>query len=308
MLGKSFDIAGKVFLMGEYAVLGGLPALVASIGPRFSGSLHNMTERDGDHHPESPVGRLLRWTREHRGLRYSFHFKDPYQIGGFGASTAQFAIAYKAAAIELGLEHDWQSIWRFYRDLVVVEGIAPSGADLVAQLHGGVNLFDPASITCVDLWATFDWSRLLVFSPSAQSDRKVATHKHLKEFFSESSKVPTVTGHSQLFSRLAIPLREGLAAIEQRSIYGLGQAMNEYAEVLAEFGLEARATFEDRQAIGASPGVCGVKGSGAMQADVILVLIAVDVDSAPIIQLAYSRGLRLINNGLTRQRGITCHS
>jgi hypothetical protein len=308
MLGKSFDIAGKVFVMGEYAVLGGLPALIASIAPRFSGSLREMTETDDNHHPESPVGRFLCWAREHRGLRRSFHFEDPYQNGGFGASTAQFAIAYAVAATELALRCDWQSIWRFYRNLVVVDGIAPSGADLVGQLRGGISLFDPTSLTCTDLWATFDWSRLLVFSPTAQSDRKVATHEHLKEFFLERPKTPIIVDHSQLFSRLAIPLREGLAAIEQQNIHGLGKAMCEYAEVLAEFGLEARATFEDRHALGALPGVCGAKGSGAMQADVVLVLTAPDVDSAPIIQLALSRGLRLISNGLTWQRGITCHN
>jgi mevalonate kinase len=308
MLGKSFDIAGKVFVMGEYAVLGGLPALIASIAPRFSGSLREMTETNDNHHPESPVGRFLRWAREHQGLRCSFHFEDPYPNGGFGASTAQFAIAYAVAAAELGLECDWQSVWRFYRDLVVVSGVAPSGADLVAQLCGGVSLFDPASLTCADLWKKFDWSRLLVFSPSTQSDRKVATHEHLKEFFSEGPKAPKIVDHSQLFSRLAIPLMEGLAAIEQQRIHRLGQAMNKYADVLAEYRLEARATFEDRQALKALPGVCGVKGSGAMQADLVLVLTAQDADLAAIIQLAQSRSLKLINNGLTWQRGITCRN
>jgi mevalonate kinase len=301
---KCFDIAGKVFVLGEYAILGGMPALVASIAPRFSGSLCEMTAEDGDYHPESPVGRFLRWAQEHRGVRYSFHFEDPYRIGGFGASTAQFAIAFTAAADRLGLGDNWRSMWQFYRDLMVVDGIAPSGADLVAQLQGGISLFDPASLTCADLWARFDWSRLLVLAPDAQPDRKVATHIHLKAFFSEGQKA---IDHPRLFSRMAKPLKKGLAAIEQGSVYSLGEAMNEYAEVLADNSLEAQATFEDRQALRALPGVCGVKGSGAMQADVVLVLLAPRVNSVPVVQVAISRGLKPVTNGLKWQRGITRH-
>jgi hypothetical protein len=304
MLDKCFDIAGKVFVLGEYAVLGDLPALVASIAPRFSGSLCETTAEGGDHHLESPVGRFLRWAQEHRGVRYSFHFEDPYRIGGFGASTAQFAIAFTAAIDRLGLRYNWQSTWRFYRDLMGVDGIAPSGADLVAQLRGGISLFDPVSLTCTDLWTRFDWSRLLILAPNDQPDRKVATHVHLKAFFSEGQKA---IDHPQLFSRLATPLRKGLAAIEQRSVHGLGGAMNEYAEVLAENGLEAQATFEDRQALRALPGVCGVKGSGAMQTDVMLLLLAPRVNSAPVVQAALSRGLKPVTNGLKWQRGITRH-
>jgi mevalonate kinase len=304
MLNKSFDIPGKVFVLGEYAILGGLPALVASIAPRFSGSLCEMTSEGSDYHPESPVGRFLRWAQEHRGLRYSLHFEDPYQSGGFGASTAQFAIAFTAMIDRLGLGYSWQSIWRFYRDLMVIDGVAPSGADLVAQLQGGISLFDPASLTCTDLWTKFDWSRLLVLVPNAQPDRKVATHTHLKVFFSEGQKA---IDHPQLFSRLATPLRKGLTAIGQGSVHSLGEAMNEYAEVLAENGLEAQATFEDRQSLKALPGVCGMKGSGAMQADVVLVLLAPQVNSAPIVQAALSRGLKPIADGLKWQRGITCH-
>jgi hypothetical protein len=302
---KSFDIPGKVFVLGEYAVLGGLPALIAGVSPRFTGSLLEKADGDGDHHPDSPVGRFLRWAQERRGLRCSFHFEDPYRSGGFGASTAQFAIAYAAAAAELGLSRDWWDVLRFYRDLTVVDGKSPSGADLIAQWRGGVSLFDPASLRCVDLWTEFDWSRLLVFSPEDQSDRKVATHTHLKAFFSEDGRE---INHAQLFSRLAGPLKKGLTAVGLRSVHDLGAAMNEYADALAEYGLEARATSDDRRALGTLPGVCGVKGAGAMQADVVIVLIAPEADPAPIIRSALSQGLKPISNALTWQRGITCHS
>src|SRR5882672_9978914 len=222
MLGKCFDIAGKVFVLGEYAVLGCLPALVASVAPRFSGYLCEPPAEGADYHLESPVGRFLRWALEHRGVSYSFHFEDPYQSGGFGASTAQFAIAYAAGAERLELSRDWRSVWRFYRDLTATDGLVPSGADLAAQLRGGVTIFDPASLTCQDLWAEFDWSRLLVFAPDAQPDRKVATHTHLKAL-SDSQET---AGHAQLFARLARPLTNGLDAIRRQDVRALGEALN----------------------------------------------------------------------------------
>jgi hypothetical protein len=296
-----FDIAGKVFVLGEYAVLGRLPALVACVAPRFSGSLRQATAEGANCHPDSPVGRFLRWAREDRGVGYSFHFEDPYRSGGFGASTAQFAIAYAAGAERLGLSRDWRSIWRVYRHLAGAEGSPPSGADLVAQLRGGVTLFNPASLSCVEFWDKFDWSRLLVFAPNARPDRKVATHIHLKEFFIENGRVDRL----RLFSRLATPLIKGFAAIERKNVYGLGAAMNQYADTLAENGLEARATFEDRQALGSAPGVCGIKGSGALQADIVLALMAPGADPEPVVRSAQARGLKLMCRGLTWQAGIT---
>jgi hypothetical protein len=299
-----FDIAGKVFVLGEYAVLGGSPALVAGVAPRFSGSLRETTAESADWHADSPVGRLLRWAAEHRGVRYSFHFEDPYRSGGFGASTAQFAIAYAAGAGRLGLSRDWRTVWQFYRDLAGVEETSPSGADLVAQLLGGVTLVDPVSLSCADIWDEFDWSRLLVFAPNGQPDRKVATHIHLREFSSGSRRID----HAQLFSRLADPLKMGLTAIDRKCVLDMGAAMDWYADTLAEYGLEARVTYEDRRALRATSGVCGAKGAGAMQADVVIALMTPDADAEPIIRSARKRGLKLICHGLTWQPGIRTHS
>jgi mevalonate kinase len=300
MRSKSYDIAGKVFILGEYAVLGGLPAVAASVAPRFSGSLSRSASREDAYHPESPVGRFLLWAWQERGLNCSFHFEDPYHTGGFGASTAQFAIAYAAAASGLNLRRDWRSVWRFYRNLMGTDGIAPSGADLAAQLCGGVSLFDPVQVRCVDLWEQFDWSRLLVFSPLDQPCRKVATHTHLETLSSEERGANL----SRLCSRLARLLGKGLDAIQQKDIPALGKAMNCYAGVLADHGFEIDATAEDRRVLGAVRGVCGVKGSGALQADLILVLLVSEADSKSITDAAADRGLKLICNGLTRQPGI----
>ena len=58
------SIAGKVILLGEYAVLTGLPALVAAIPPRFkmrSALRLNSRGFDFQEHPRSPLGRLRAW-------------------------------------------------------------------------------------------------------------------------------------------------------------------------------------------------------------------------------------------------------
>src|SRR4051812_12557045 len=96
---------GKVFVLGEYAVLDGRPAVVASVGPRFS-----MDVREGTApfhpHPQSPVARLMDWADRagaYDSSEMKLDFQDPFHgAGGFGASTAQFALAYRVLAAGAG--------------------------------------------------------------------------------------------------------------------------------------------------------------------------------------------------------------
>jgi hypothetical protein len=87
----------------------------------------------------------------------------------------------------------------------------------------------------------------------------------------------------------------------------LGHAMEDYAQILREFDLECDATFEDRQALRKLPGVLGVKGSGALQSDLVLVLMEPrSLHQKEVIEAAAQRGLKLVSEGLTCQIGITC--
>src|SRR3954465_7430670 len=105
---KTRSVPGKVFVLGEYAVLADHPALIATVGPRFRtdfGKDSGATPGAPDFHPRSPAGRLLSQARAARVSLPSFGFVDPYRgAGGFGASTAQFALLYRALAQEMGLE------------------------------------------------------------------------------------------------------------------------------------------------------------------------------------------------------------
>ncbi len=291
--GVSYSIAGKVFVLGEYAVLGALPAVVASLGPRFE--LRPCGTGPAEvFHPESPAGRFLNSVA--RDEKRVFEFFDPFSgNGGFGASTAQFALLYAALH---GVNDSWQSVWRKYRDLTAESPVPPSGADLVAQWHGGVIRFQ-GDLVCEDLWDAFDWSKLLVFTATAQSGRKVITHEHLQTLARRS----LFQENSSFLLQLMTPLTGGIEAIRENDAVKLGSAMSSYAAVLNQAGLESKAATQDREALGQIPGVLGVKGAGALLADAVLVLASKPVHPE-IIAIAKARGLHLASAGLNREPGI----
>lgn len=297
----SYSVPGKVFLLGEYAVLAGLPAIVATVPPRF-------VMKGGaapQPHPDSPVGRLLHWARQTGLPEFSFQFQDPYQgAGGFGYSTAQFAMVYLALVQSAGLEaRQWQDVWKLYRELMKDEKLKPSGADLIAQWQGGVTYFDPTEVLTMDLWALFDWSNLLIFSATQQVGRKVPTHHHLATLAGRGFPDQDLP----FLSELEKVLRQGIQAIQEGEPVVLGKAMNCYAETLARAGLECEATRADRNSLSRFSGVLGVKGTGAMQSDAVIVLLRRNAeDREEVIRTAQDRGLNLVSEGLTCQMGVTC--
>jgi len=263
---KPATVAGKVFLLGEYAVLGGAPALVAAVGPRFAwmpgqGILAL--------HPASPAGKLLAWAKARLpDVEITGSFSEAHGgRGGFGGSTAQFALLYAAIAPGLGLKTDWQSVWTLYRELTSDVLLPPSGADLATQWQGGVCVFRPGALTCERMSSSMIWERLLVLSAVGQAGRKVATHEHLLELTSRGFP----SKHSGLIGELAELTARGLQAIQSENPTDLGQVFTCYAETLSSQGMELAATRRDREALRELPGVLGVKGAGALQADAVMV-------------------------------------
>lgn len=121
------SIPGKVFLLGEYGILGGGSALLAAVPPKFDFEW----SRGVGVHPESPAGKWL--LRKGEALS-ALKFTDPTS-GGFGASTAQFLAAWQFThELEAALSDiDVQQCWLDYRSIVEKKA---SGADLVAQAVG----------------------------------------------------------------------------------------------------------------------------------------------------------------------------
>ncbi|MBI3534667.1 MAG: hypothetical protein HY072_04185 [Deltaproteobacteria bacterium] len=314
---------GKVFLLGEYAVLKRLPAVILTVGPRFmlQAECHtsifasvfetDLVVKDWDSlkadtvHPKTPLGRLMDWASYNGLPELKFRYNNPFaNEGGFGLSSAEFVLAYWAYTQVSNWPKDCKEMLKLYRELTSMPKIPPSGADVVAQWKGGVVLVNLENETHEDLWNVLDWSNFLVFSASHQTDRKVKTHEHLEEL----SKKEFLNSKNLFFNELNKILAKGVQAILNKDYHSIGQTMNTYADVLDKESLELKVTHEDRLALKSLPDVLGVKGCGAMQSDAVVVLVKPgSLKRAQIIEVAQERGLKLICNGLTLQHGV-CES
>src|SRR4051794_32388337 len=110
---ERYSCAGKVFILGEYSVLTGRPALVAAVPPRFSLEVRTPSSL---FHGESPVAQLQAWAKKASLPDLPFQFGDPWGgAGGFGFSTAQFAMAYLGLAQSRdSLKRNWSAVWDLY--------------------------------------------------------------------------------------------------------------------------------------------------------------------------------------------------
>jgi len=258
------DIAGKVFLLGEYGVLAGGPAIVAAVGPRFElvGAgrvgipLANL-------HPDSPAARLLRELGR-SGEAGHYSFKDPYfGAGGFGASTAQFALV-----------HEWllpgrpvEEFWLRYQSLHAGEVVPPSGADLHAQVQGGIQLWrgrGQGQALGLNPERNFD---ICVLAAGHQQGRKVATHAHLPRL------QQIAEGRAPWIAELAAFVERAAQAINARTGEALAHALTRAGDLYRREGLEIEATSRDCAALGVLPHVLAIKGAGAMQADALVAVV-----------------------------------
>ena len=128
----------------------------------------------------------------------------------------------------------------------------------------------------------------MVFGASHQKGRKILTHEHL-------AKLPKNRPWSK---DLGMLVKAG------RSPGDLGRVFNEYGNILQANGLEHELTTEDRRFFLGLDSVAGVKGSGAFQADAIIVVVNSGGERQSVLDLAEQRDLRLICNGIKPELGM----
>ncbi len=169
------SVPSKSFLIGEYGVLKGGPALLVNTTPRFELHVRAGLEGHSPFHPESPAGKLYSQNIDTL-KKIVFDFHDPHKgRGGLGASSAQFVLLH--AFLNQDHTGDGFKMFESYKKISARDqGLPPSGYDVLAQKMGGVTLIEAQYKLCERLdWKLSDIGFFLI-----RTGHKVATHKHLR--------------------------------------------------------------------------------------------------------------------------------
>ena len=272
---RYISFPGKTFLVGEYAVLEGAPAILLNTKPRFwfsfqeigseafsgpdkkpqQGHIKEFTEQV--FHPRSPAGQ---WLKLHPEIKQSYHVRswDPhFGKGGFGFSSAQFNFVYLLSQLgnaELSSENNLSHIWQAYRSLKF-DGRIPSGADLISQWVGGVCLFssDPFRTRSIT-WPFIDLDFFLV-----RTGVELNTWEHLS------------TLSKRRFSQLSCLVEKAIACMDHFDKEGFISVVDEYTVCLEEQGLVHEKTLLFLKKMKELRPVITAKGCGAMGAEVVAV-------------------------------------
>jgi mevalonate kinase len=258
-MAKVLSAPGKTFLVGEYLALVGGPSVLVSTSPRFQLTAEDVESQGpavSPFAPGSPAGKFL--SRHERDFRdYRLSFEDPHAgAGGLGASSAQWALLY---ALKYGIQDkpDWAAILEEYRQCAWSgEGVAPSGADVVSQFHGGITCFDGREFQARGL----EWNFANLSFSLLRTGVKLATHEHLKRHQAAPQEI------------LRACVNEMIAALETKNEELAVGAVARTAAALLESGRTAGHTLDLLTRLQKEPWVRGAKGCGAMGADFVLVL------------------------------------
>ncbi|MES2962279.1 MAG: hypothetical protein V4760_00210, partial [Bdellovibrionota bacterium] len=232
---KRYSVPAKTFLVGEYVALDGGPSIILNTEPRFElvlqpANLGGAGSSGALFVGSSPAGRYLaKYPDAFEGE--DAEFVDPFKgQGGLGASSAQFALA---CAVHKGWEFvdpstfDWTELLEEYRSCAWNGvGSPPSGADLVAQLTGGITFFDGRGAVAGQL----DWSFPKLGFTLLRTGSKLPTHEHLKE----KNQVPT--------EALRTLVNEAKKAFDSGNEKLLVDTVDAYGTVLADASLTADRT------------------------------------------------------------------
>ncbi len=275
-------IPSKTFLLGEYAVLQGGPALLLCSEPYFSSS-GSFPIDENPFHAESAAGKF--WGKTAKALAQEstkFIFKDPHQgRGGFGASGAEFVALQLAERGIFGetvsAEQAWE-IWEEYRSLEA----SGSGVDVLAQSFAS----NQQTNSIEYLHAESRTLEHLALPRAARffllhTGKKLPTHEHLKKAIHLDWKI--LRGITE----------DSFAALQKKDLAGFAEGLHAYSKELESAGYLAPHSLRACEALRKITGVFAAKGCGAMGSDVVLAL-AEEKCAADIKKLCQDQGLELV--------------
>lgn len=294
-LSRRLSVPSKSFFLGEYLALTGGRTLLAATLPRFELEVREGAGAVRGIAPGSPAGRLL-GAHPQDFATVDLEFSDPHSAaGGWGASAAQFLMCYAMLdrivdqpGDAIAAQIDVERMLAAYVDVAWDgRGLPPSGADVVAQLRGGLVEFSRTDgILRTHAWPFHDLE--FYFVPTGN---KVATHEHLRALGGLDVRV---------FSDHADSACE---AVESGDSARFVAAMRGYAVELARQSLVHADTIALLRRLDALPGVLASKGCGALGADVAVAIVRADDAKAiaSILQLEFGApvGRAQLSPGLT---------
>ncbi len=252
-----WTIPAKTFLLGEYAAIAGDSAIILTTSPHFELSfnkeagLENISKL-------SPAGQYwLRYFSSQEGLKW----KDPFQKGGLGASSAQFIAVYLAECYLSGVKPTLSNlIDHYYQFAWSGKGLKPSAYDVLAQTQRGCVYINrnQNKMQCYG-WPFESLSFILL-----HSGEKLATHTHL-----QSTSLPSINTLSPI-------VEEAKLAIEQVNNEKLLKAISAYQQQLISLNLISATSQQRVKYLAEAPEVLAAKGCGALGTDVFLIIVLKD--------------------------------
>ena len=248
----------KTFIIGEYAVLDGGPAIVLNTGPRFICQIQkNSTASKINLSENSPAGQ---WIKKHPQDFHSVQLEwiNNYEgKGGLGFSSAQFNMLYAYSFILREGHIDQitpQELWRNYRNLNF-DGFIPSGADIITQWVGGVTVFEQSPLSIETLTSSLPDLNCIVLRTGDYFE----THKYLKSFeLGDVSDLKTI-------AQMAV------TAMKQKEETAFISAINDYRKALKRKNYITAKSEEILNRLEKIKAIKAVKACGAMGAETLIV-------------------------------------
>ena len=274
----SISVPSKTFFTGEYLALLDGPALLINTQPRFENKFEVVDKEFYSNPIENDQDPLHEYWNENEDFLLDFdtEFTDPYQgSGGFGASSAQWAIYYAFvnqyhSAVSYLFDKtknendflkkiDFEFIETFlkkYRSYSKAQ-FPPSGYDVISQWIGKIAYIDVKN----KVIKRFDWAFDRISFVLIKSSDKIATHKHL----SDLKQIPE--------AELRACVAKALKAFETHSETLLIEAIRDNYKALVGANLVAPQAKKAIDRLLEHEYVLAAKGCGALGADVFCAIV-----------------------------------